>query len=207
VVAEISSQRSWDSHVIVESKRVLSASFTDNVSQARFLAATAPHSSDWPHAPPLSAVGLRMSDEEVRVALGLRLGAMLCSPHTCPCGADVDTRGLHGLSCRRSARRQMRHRLINDIIWRAQGRAGIAAVREPQRLIAGSPLRPDGATIIPWTRGKCLAWDATTPDTVAPSHLASTCQTAGAAEENSAQAKLTKYQKLSSTHIFMPITI
>ena len=44
----------------------------------------------------------------IHVAVGLRLGANICEPHQCPCGAPVDARGLHGLSCRggngRSAR-------------------------------------------------------------------------------------------------------
>src|SRR5207245_3067981 len=137
--------------------------------------------------------GLRMSDEEIRIKAGLRLGTTLCSPHTCPCGVQVDARGCHGLSCRRSAGRQLRHRLISDIVWRALIRAGVAATREPQGLIAGSPLRPDGATIIPWARGKCLAWDATTPDTVAQSHLLSSSLRAGAAADSAARSNVPKY--------------
>ena len=116
------------------------------------------HSGDWLHALPLTAVGLRLSDEEIRIAAGLRLGTMLCTPHTCRCNTLVNALGHHGLSCLYSAGRQLRHRLLNDIIWRALGRAGEAVNREPQGLIAGSPLRPDGATIIPWARGKCVAW-------------------------------------------------
>ena len=193
--------------MVAETKRLLIASLTDGHSQARLLAVSSPHAGDWLHAPPLTAVGLRMSDEEVRIAVGLRLGTSLCSPHTCPCGAQVDARGCHGLSCRRSAGRQLRHKLINDIVWRALARAGVAATREPQGLIAGSPLRPDGATIIPWARGKCLAWDATTPDTVAPSHLASSSLAAGAAADSAARSKVAKYLQITATHIFVPIAV
>ena len=44
-----------------------------------------------------------MSNEEIRLAVGLRLGCNLCEPHTCPCGKLVDARGLHGLACHKSA--------------------------------------------------------------------------------------------------------
>jgi len=79
------------------------------VDKARLLTAASPHSGDWLHAPPITAVGLRLSDEAVRVAVVHRLGSKACEPHTCVCGKAVDARGLHGLSCRRSAPRQQRH--------------------------------------------------------------------------------------------------
>ena len=48
--------------------------------------------------------------------------------------------------------------------------------------------RPDGATLIPWSRGKPLAWDVTVPDTFAKSHLHNTaiqaCAVAGTAAGN-----------------------
>src|ERR1051325_11333810 len=102
---------------------------------------------------------IRMTDEVIRIAVGLRLGPVHCAPHVCHCGAAVDARGAHGLSCIKSAGRQMRHSLINDTICRTLVRAGISASREPTGLLVGSALRPDGVTLIPWARGKCLAWD------------------------------------------------
>ena len=119
------------------------------------------------NALPISSVGLCLDDESIRIAVGLCLGMNLCYPHVCPCGVDVDARGVHGLACRRSAGRRLRHTLINDIIWRALSRAQVAAVKEPLGLLTSDGKRPDGATIIPWSGGKCLSWDATTPDTVA----------------------------------------
>jgi len=43
---------------------------------------------------------IRLDDRAIHIAVGLRLGANICEPHQCPCGASVDARGLHGLSCR-----------------------------------------------------------------------------------------------------------
>ena len=133
-----------------------------------------PHAGDWLNASPITAVGLRLSNDAIRIATGLRLGTNLCWPHTCRCGAPVDARGNHGLSCSRSAGRIQRHALINDIVQRALVHAKIAVIKEPRGLLVGSNLRPDGATLTPWLSDKCLAWDATTPDTLAISHLPST---------------------------------
>jgi len=51
--------------------------------KARLLAAPSPHTGDWLHAPPITSVGLRLSDEAVRVAVAHRLGYKACEPHTC----------------------------------------------------------------------------------------------------------------------------
>jgi len=72
-----------------------------DVDKARLFAASSPHSGDWLHAPPITAVGLRLSDEAIRIAVAHRLGCKACEPHACVC--PVDARGLHGLSCRKSA--------------------------------------------------------------------------------------------------------
>ena len=151
-----------------------------------------------------TAVGLRMDNDVIRIAVGIRLGASLCNPHSCSCGTVVD---VHGLSCIRSAGRHLRHSLLNDIVCRALGRAGVAAVREPTGLLVGSGMRPDGATLVPWCRGKCMAWDATTPDTLAASHLQSTRNAAGAAAAHAAALKLQKYSALATTHIVIPLAV
>ena len=56
---------------------VVMSAFTDDFNRARLLAASAPHSGDWLHALPLSTCGLRLDNEAVRVAVGLRLGTSL----------------------------------------------------------------------------------------------------------------------------------
>ncbi|MCI0562581.1 MAG: hypothetical protein MN733_29210, partial [Nitrososphaera sp.] len=202
------SQRAWDIELIrVEKERQLSCA-TDDYNKARLLSVFSPHAGDWLNAAPITSVGLRLSNDIIRVATGLRLGSNLCSPHNCgECGRAVDTLGSHGLSCKDSAGRSSRHNLVNDIIRRELVRANIAAVREPTGLIPGSEKRPDGVTLIPWARGRCMAWDATIVDTVAPSHLSSTRNQAGAAADHAAAHKLQKYSALEATHIIIPVSV
>ena len=107
----------------------------------------------------------------IRVAERYQLGLGTSEPHTCPCGKDVDVKGLHGLSCRRSSARQQRHTKLNDVIWRAIKRAQKPVAKKPVGLSRTDGKRPDGATLISWSRGKPLAWDVTVPDTFAESHL------------------------------------
>ena len=203
----LSLQKSWDSPIIDASYEALLMNASDNYSKARLRAATAPHAGDWLKAIPAASLGLRLENESMRIAVGLRLGTSLCMPFTCTCGSQVDARGAHGLSCSRSAGRQMRHSLINDEMLRAFTRAGVPATKEPTGLVPGSALRPDGATVIPWSRGRCLAWDVTCPDTLAASHLANSAYTVGAAAEHAATLKIQKYQTLAATHSFVPVAI
>lgn len=72
-------------------------------------------------------------------------------------------------------------------------------------MLPGSSLRPDGTSVVPWLRGRCIAWDVTCPDTIAASYLADTAAVAGAAAERAASAKASKYLLLATTHTFMPL--
>ena len=100
-------------------------------------------------------------------------------------------RGLHGLSCRKSTPRHQRHAMLNDLIWRAIKRAHIPAHKERISLVTQDGKRPDGATLIPWSKGKALDWDVTVPDTYADSHISRTSLEAGAAAKQAASLKHT----------------
>jgi len=126
----------------------------NNLDKARPLAAAFLHSGDWLHTPPATAVGLRLSDEAIRVAVAHRLGSKASEPHTCACGKAVDARGLHGLSCRRSAPRQQCHSHLNDILWRAIKRAQMPAVNKPASLMRDDNKRPDVTTLLPSAEAK-----------------------------------------------------
>ena len=89
-------QRNWDSACTLKSKEELLLRANGKRDQARLLASQATHSADWLFALPISAIGLRLSNEAVRVAVAIRLGAKVCETHECPCGAVVDwTRQAH----------------------------------------------------------------------------------------------------------------
>jgi len=95
------SQKCWDQPVIKAAADTLIQTACDDYTKARLLASQAPHAGDWLNAPPITAVGLRLSNDALRVAVGLRLGVNICAPHVCRCSAQVDARGNHGLSCTR----------------------------------------------------------------------------------------------------------
>lgn len=201
------SQRIWDSAVTEKTFQSLLSSHTDPVGRARLLAAAAAHSGDWLHATPITACGLRLSDEAIRVAVGIRLGTDLCQTHQCICSEKVDKNGLHAFSCRRNSGRAQRHHFINDIIWRAMARASIPAVKEPHGLARTDGKRPDGLTLIPWREGRSATWDVTVTDTTAASYLAISSACAASAAEAAAQRKDTKYADISRTHLFFPLAL
>ena len=165
-----------------------------SVDLARLKAVVTPHAGDWLHAPSLIAIGLWLSDEAIRLAIGYRLGTNICQPHTCVCGATVDARGLHGLACHKSEPRHIRHSQLNDLIWRAVKKAQILASKKPIGLSRADGKRPDGESLVPWTRGKPLTWDVTVSDTYAASNLQLTSTTACAAAE---RQPLTKQRSMS----------
>ena len=71
-------------------------------------------------------------------------------------------------------------------------KAKFQAAKEPVGLTRSDGRRPDGVTMIPWSHGRCLAWDVTVPDTLAASHLDRTSITTGAAAEQAAFLKTSK---------------
>ena len=180
----------------------------DLQAKARLIAVSCPESGAWLNALPIAALGLRMNDDVVRIAAGLRLGVPLCRPHLCTsCGADVNILGTHGLSCRFSKGRHSRHASINDIIKRSLESAKIPCHLEPTGLSRSDGKRPDGATIVPWKGGKILVWDATCPDTLAPSHSSLAVREAGAVAADAEYKKCQKYIHLASSHSFVPVAV
>ena len=53
------------------------------------------------------------------------------------------------------------------MIYRSLLRAQIPAKKEPTGLCQSDGKRPDGVSLIPWNRGRCVAWDVTVVDTLA----------------------------------------
>ncbi len=144
-----------------------------------------------------------MDDCSTTVAICLRLGLPLCHPHQCRgCGASVDVSGTHGLSCPIVAPpgRNARHAAINEILKRALGSCNIPAILEPVGTFRDDGKRPDGLTLTPWSKGKCLLWDATCADTMAVSYLSRTSKSAGAAAQFRELDKRSKYLSVAGIY-------
>ena len=172
--------------------------------RARLLAMSQPQTGDWLKAIPSAATGCFLDDSTFSIAAGLRTGANVCAAHPCRCGMLIDSRGLHPLSCPKSAGRIPRHASINTTIKRALTKANIPCVLEPSGLSRDDGKRPDGLTLFPFAQGKCLLWDATVVDTFAPSNLMASATKCSSAADKAEHLKRTKYASLSS-FIFKPL--
>ena len=201
-----SRQKAWDLP-IVERNWENMLRVADQVCRARLLATAQRESGAWLNALPVSSLGTLLDSESFRVAIALRVGADVCIPHSCRCGGRMDSRGLHGLSCRYSAGRFPRHSAMNDVVKRALQKAGLPSVLEPPGLDRGDGSRPDGITVFPFSGGKSLVWDCTCVDTFAGVHLNRSAMEAGIAANNAEERKRHKYAALAEAHQFEPIAV
>ena len=141
-------QNAWDLPIVKKNwdNMLLEA---DQVSRARLMATAQKEYGAWLNALPVSSLGTLLDPESFRVAIALRVGADVCIPHSCRCGGRMDSRSLHGLSCKYSAGRFPRHSEMNVVIKRALQKAGLPSVLEPPGLDRGDGSRPDGITVFP----------------------------------------------------------
>ena len=149
-------QRSWNAPFVESSFATLLAFQPDEHKRTRLLIAAAPHSGDWSHVLPISSCWLRLDNDVIRIAIGLRLGADLCYPHVCPCGTFINSRGTHGLSCKRGSSKVTGHAIINNLIHRALVRARISSTMEPTGFSRSDGKRPDSLTLVPWSVRKSI---------------------------------------------------
>ena len=203
-----SRQKVWDRPRIDALFDTILTLCNDDESKARLLAAGSAESGAWLNAPPVSSLGLRMSDEAIRIAVGLRVGAPLGQPHQCVhCGSDVDQFFRHGLSCRFSQGRLSRHNTVNSLIQHALTAAKIPSRLEPSGLHRADGKRPDGMTMVPWEQGKYLVWDATCVDTFCQSHRRRAATEPGGAAAHAEEEKAKKYAHLDSMYLFQPVAL
>ena len=135
-------------------------------------------------------------------------GAPLCRPHTCHhCGVQVDGTAMHDLSCKWSEGRHQNHTAVNDFVHRTMSTAHLPSRLEPTGLSRSDGKRLDGVTLVPWRSGRLLVWDATCPDTFAPSHLPSTTREAGAVAALAEWSKQEKYAALNQHYNFTLVAI
>ena len=208
VPAAPSNQKAWDRPKIDCLFDSILALSSDKESRARLIAANTTESGAWLNAPPVSSLGLRMTDDAIRIAVGLRVGAPIGQPHQCvQCGREVDQFARHSLSCRFSQGRFSRHNAVNNIIHHALTVARIPSRLEPPGLHRADGKRPDGMTFVPWKQGKYLVWDVTCVDTFCQSHCPRAVTEPGGAAAHVEEEKIKKYAHLDSIYIFQPVAI
>ena len=62
-------------------------------------------------------------------------------------------------------------------------------------------------TLFPWKKGRCLVWDYTCRDTLAPSHLAISSEEAAKVANNAEAEEIKKYSNLEDTFSVMPVCV
>ena len=136
------------------------------------------------------------------------MGVPVCGIHPCHhCGSTVDVLGRHALSCRKSEGRHQQHGAVNEVIHRTLFSVRAPSRLEPPGLHRSDGKRPDGVTTVPWKCGKLLVWDATCPDTFAPSYISQATTAAGEVAAHAEERKCSKYSGLPVTHLFIPVAI
>ena len=71
------SKRAWDEPIVKDDMNNLFAPASQQ-DKSRLLAVTSSHGRDWLHALHNASCGLRLENEDICVAVGLRLGVALC---------------------------------------------------------------------------------------------------------------------------------
>ena len=73
----------------------------------------------------------------------------------------LNTRGNHGLSCKRSAGRTLRHNYLNDFVYHALLLADFSSTKEPAGLLHTDGKLPDDLIHVSRQAGKSAVWDIT----------------------------------------------
>ena len=81
---------------------------------------------------------------------------------------------------------------------RALSSANVPSQLEPTGLDRADGKHLGGITLVPWSNGRSLVWDATCVDTFGPSHLSSSASEVCAAANQAEQTKIKKYSYITS---------
>ena len=148
--SQLTQQHAWDSVLVETDYESLLENAATSLEKAQLLAVAHHDFGAWLNALPISALGLRVDDSEVHIAISLCLGLPVCSQHMCAgCGAAVNGRGLHGISCHFSKGHFSCYSALNYLVKRSLDSAKILSHLTGVYRTDGK--RPDGLC---WCRGR-----------------------------------------------------
>ena len=155
--------------------------------KARLLSISGHGAGAWLGVIPSEALGYVLSPREFSILLKWWCGmAVYDSVCACPgCGAAMDLRGYHALTCTHMGSFGVRHNALREIFLTFLHRAGItAAVREAPSLLPGSAARPADIFVPDFVPPKaaCLDFAVTHPQQTNIIKCASVCAGAAAAQ-------------------------
>ena len=201
-----SKQRNWDniqcSSVVTTLVPVLNLHRL-----ACFMAAWRLESGAWLNCIPNNRVGTFIDDDTLRISVALRVFLTVCIPHRSKCGTTVGAFGTLPLSCRFGAGRILRHSSLSDVVRRDLSAAGMPSMLEPSGPDRADRKRSDAITVYPYSRGRCLIWDATCVNTFAYSNLIRAALAAGYVADAAEVRKVAKYAELIRHFIFQPVAV
>ena len=95
-------------------------------------------------------LGLKLDNQQLRILIGLRLGANFCVAHMCHCGEKAERDDLHSRSCTKRAGRSSRHATLNSLMKQTLGSLDLPSMLKPRGLYRTDGNSPDVVTMIPW---------------------------------------------------------
>lgn len=195
-------QKSWD---MINVKRICeNMTFKSEIEKLRFDSLQNNFSGAWLTAVPNPNLGTLLNNDTMRTCVGLRLGANICQPHSCECGASVDQLGRHGLSCLYNKGKYSRHSELNKILQQCLASINVSCRLEPDGLFRRDGKRVDGITNTPWNKGRALVWDATCADTFAKSYFNGK---PGNASRTAIKKKHHLYEEIEQNYTFVAFAV
>ena len=151
---------------------------------ACFKAASRPDSGVWLSCVPNNRFGTFIDNDTLRIGAALRVGLTVYVPHRCKCETTVNAFGTSfDVAFLQPVYRPCRNRLV------------LTAATESDQ------------TVYPYSRGRCLIWDATSVNTFASSNLIRAALADGSVADAAEVRKIAKYAKLGRHFIFQPIAV
>jgi hypothetical protein len=91
------SQHVWDNEICNQHLKKVYSTMINDKDRARIKAVTTKEAGHWLNAYPIQKFGLKLDDNQILIAIAIRIGAKVCIAHKCIFGADVNQDGTHGL--------------------------------------------------------------------------------------------------------------